>query len=83
MERMSGTALFPGRKKLSKGSCFRLDRIQKATSISIYHLNLARVGGFHLQGMEGRSHSELLQALANAADGSLRLARRVKIKEKK
>jgi hypothetical protein len=47
-----------------------------------YHLNLARVGGFHLQGMEGRSHSELLQALANAADGILRLARRVEIKEK-
>jgi hypothetical protein len=46
------------------------------------YLNLARVGGFHLQGMEGRSHSELLQALANAADGSLRLARRVKIKRK-
>jgi hypothetical protein len=33
--------------------------------------------------MEGRSHSELLQAFANAADGRLRIARRVKNKEKK
>jgi hypothetical protein len=44
-------------------------------------LKLARVEGFHLQGMEGCNHSELLQTLANAADGSFRLARRVKIKE--
>jgi len=51
--------------------------------VNDYYLNLARVGGFHLQGMEGRSHSVLLQALANAADVSLRLARRVKIIEKK
>jgi hypothetical protein len=43
-------------------------------------MNLARIGGFHLQGMEGRSHSELLELLANAADGSLRFARRMKIK---
>jgi|GEM_PF-3537701 len=36
-----------------------------------------------MQGISGRSHSLLLQALNNAADGSLRLARRVKIDEKK
>jgi hypothetical protein len=32
-------------------------------------LNFARVGGFHMQGISGRSHSLLLQALNNAADG--------------
>ncbi|MFC1516687.1 hypothetical protein ACFL7E_08025, partial [Thermodesulfobacteriota bacterium] len=47
-----------------------------------YYLNLARVGGFHMQGISGRSHSLLLQALNNAADGSLRLALWVKINEK-
>jgi len=31
-----------------------------------------------MQGIYGRCHSKLLQALNNAADGSLRLARRVK-----
>lgn len=36
-----------------------------------------------MQGISGRSHSLLLQALNNAADGSLRLALRVKINEKK
>ena len=36
-----------------------------------------------MQGISGRSYSRLLQALNNAADGSLRLARRVKIDEKK
>jgi len=36
-----------------------------------------------MQGISGRSHSRLLQALNNEADGSLRLARRVKIDEKK
>jgi hypothetical protein len=51
--------------------------------IASYILNLARVGGFHLQGISGRSHSRLLQALNNAADGSFQLARRVKIDEKK
>jgi hypothetical protein len=35
-----------------------------------------------MQGTSGRSHSLLLQALNNAADGSLRLALRVKIDEK-
>jgi hypothetical protein len=35
-----------------------------------------------MQGISGRSHSLLLQALNNVADGSLRLARRVKINEK-
>ena len=38
-----------------------------------YDLNLARVGGFHMQDISGHSHSLLLQALNNAADGSLRL----------
>lgn len=36
-----------------------------------------------MQGTSGRSHSLLLQALNNTADGSLRLALRVKINEKK
>ena len=36
-----------------------------------------------MQGISGRSHSRLLQALNNAADGRLRLDRRVKIDEKK
>ena len=45
------------------------------------YLNFARVGGFHMQGTYGRSHSELLRALNNAADGSLRLALRVKSDE--
>ena len=35
-----------------------------------------------MQGISGRSHSLLLQALNNAADGSLRLALWVKINEK-
>jgi hypothetical protein len=35
-----------------------------------------------MQGISGRSHSLLLQALNNVADGSLRLALRVKINEK-
>ena len=35
-----------------------------------------------MQGISGRSHSMLLQALNNAADGSLRLALWVKINEK-
>ena len=35
-----------------------------------------------MQGISGRSHSLLLQALNNAADGSLRLALRVRINEK-
>ncbi len=34
-----------------------------------------------MQGILGRSHSALLQALSNTADGSLQLARRVKINE--
>jgi len=50
----------------------------------IFNLDFARVGGSHMQGISGRSHSFLLlQALNNAADGSLRLARRVKMDEKK
>ena len=44
-------------------------------------LNLARVAGFHMQGISGCSRSLLLQALNNAADGSLRLALRVEIHE--
>ena len=36
-----------------------------------------------MQGISGNSHSLLLQPLNNAADGSLRLARRGKIDEKK
>ena len=51
--------------------------------ICFYCQNFARVGGFHMQGISGRSHSLLLQALNNAADGCLRLALRVKINEKK
>ena len=35
-----------------------------------------------MQGTSGRSHSLLLQVLNNVADGSLRLAPRVKINEK-
>jgi hypothetical protein len=35
-----------------------------------------------MQGISGRSHSLLLQALNNVADGSLRLALWVKINEK-
>ena len=35
-----------------------------------------------MQGIEWRSHSDLLRAIHNAADGSLRLALRVKIDEK-
>ena len=35
-----------------------------------------------MQGISGRSHSPLLQALNNVADGSLRLALRAKIDEK-
>ena len=46
-------------------------------------MDFARVGGFHMQGTSGRSYSELCFALNNAAYGSLRLARRVKIDEKK
>ena len=46
------------------------------------YLDFARVGGFHMQGTSGRSDSELCFALNNAAYGSLRLARRVKIDEK-
>jgi hypothetical protein len=34
-----------------------------------------------MQGTSGRSHSVLLRVFNNAADGSLRLARRVKINE--
>jgi hypothetical protein len=36
-----------------------------------------------MQGISGRSHSRLSQALNNAADESLRLACKVKIYEKK
>ena len=35
-----------------------------------------------MQGTSGRSHSSLLQALNNVADGSLRLALQVTINEK-
>jgi hypothetical protein len=45
-------------------------------------LILARVAGFHMQGTSARSNSELCFALNNAADGSLRLAQRVKIDKK-
>ncbi len=43
--------------------------------ILFYYLNFARVGAFHMQGISGRSYSELCFALNNAADGSLRLPR--------
>lgn len=46
-------------------------------------LSLAQVGGFHLQGTSGRGNSELCLALNNAADGSHRLAHRVKINKMK
>jgi hypothetical protein len=41
---------------------------------ALCYLNFARVGGFHMQGIYGRSYSELCFGLNNAADGSLRLA---------
>jgi len=44
--------------------------------------DISRVRGVHLQGIQGRSRSRLLQALDNAANGRLALARRVKIFEK-
>jgi len=44
--------------------------------------DISRVRGVHLQGIQGRSRSRLLQALDNAANGRLGLARRVKIFEK-
>jgi hypothetical protein len=44
-------------------------------------LNFARVGDFHMQGTSGRSDSELCFSLNNTADGSLRLAHRVKSNE--
>jgi hypothetical protein len=47
----------------------------------MYYLDFARVGGFHMQGTKGRRRSQLLRALNNAADESLRLARRVKFNE--
>jgi hypothetical protein len=56
------------------GVCFQDQHV-------IYNLNLARVGGFHMQGTLGRSYSQLCFALNDTADGSLRLALRVKINE--
>ena len=44
--------------------------------------DISRVRGVHLQGIQGCSRSRLLQALDNAANGRLELARRVKIFEK-
>jgi len=44
--------------------------------------DISRVRGVHLRGIQGRSRSRLLQALDNAANGRLGLARRVKIFEK-
>jgi len=44
--------------------------------------DISRVRGAHLQGIQGRSRSKLLQALDNAANGRLVHARRVKIFEK-
>jgi len=44
--------------------------------------DISRVRGVHLQGIQGRSRSRLLQILDNAANGRLGLARRVKIFEK-
>ena len=44
--------------------------------------NISRVRGVHLQGIQGRSRSRLLQVLDNEANGRLGLARRVKIFEK-
>ena len=43
--------------------------------------DISRVRGVHLQGIQGRSRSKLLQALDNAANGRLGFARRVKILE--
>jgi hypothetical protein len=45
------------------------------------YLDFAQAGGFHMQGTSVRDDSQLCLALNNAADGSLRLARRVKIDE--
>jgi hypothetical protein len=44
--------------------------------------DVSRVRGVHLQGIQGRSRSRLLQALDNEANGRLGLARRVKNFEK-
>jgi hypothetical protein len=44
--------------------------------------DISRDRGVHLQGIQGRCCSKLLQALDNAANGRLSLARRVKIFEK-
>ncbi len=44
--------------------------------------DISRVRGVHLQGIQGHSRSRLLQALDNAANGRLALARRVKNFEK-
>jgi hypothetical protein len=44
--------------------------------------DVSRVRGVHLHGIHGRSHSKLLQAFDNAANGRFELARRVKIFEK-
>ena len=44
--------------------------------------NISRIRGVHLQGIQGRSRSRLLQAIDNAANARLGHARRVKIFEK-
>jgi len=48
----------------------------------IFNPDISRVRGVHFQDIQGRSRSRLLQALDNAANGRLGLARRVKIFEK-
>jgi len=70
-------------RQLSKPGRFNPRQGREKNAELNYALGLARVGGFHMQGISGRSHSRLLQALNNAADGSLQLALRVKIDEKK
>jgi hypothetical protein len=46
-----------------------------------YNLDIARLGGFYMQGISGLSYSPLCLALNNTADESRQLARRVKINE--
>jgi len=58
------------------------DRQRNHTVFEYISPDISRVRGVHLQGIQGQSRSRLLQALDNAANGRLALARRVKIFEK-
>jgi hypothetical protein len=56
-----------------------IKRQKKSVKKLSYSQDISRVRGVHLQDIQGRSRSRLLQALDNAANGRLGLARRVKI----